>query len=760
MVSKRILTMKEIVEDYDKIWKCIPLDVTEYKPDYSKPIIIRKAEAVAQMCDTIGTPHMEGSRLAGLGSFVFAPPPGYLSEDELNELRSYPENVSEEIITALEEKIFCIAPYMPGHIAVSQEFILENGVNGMIRILEERLTDTTLDQKQKDFLYASIIEWKGCLRYAERYSEFYMEMAEKEENPELKAEYTAISKRIEKVPANPSESFAEALQSLWFVYRCLHMEDSSGHTFGSLDQVLYSYYRKDIDNGVLTQDDARDYFYDFWLKFCAAHSIFEKGGDPSMKAAFPFEVGEPSYRNGLFWSAGMYVATARHVDDGYPINVAGVDIDGNDLTNELSWMIIEAVRDLRTFSVKPVVKYSEKTNKDFMNLCYEILMDGRSLPSIAYDYNTREALRLEPDNHYTEEDLLKFCNIGCIETAIAGKSFIDAMNCFMNLPKIMQITVNNGYVGDRLVGLVLEEPEAFEDMKNNFSKQLEYFIGLYTQAQNGAAPFFNQYFMRPMSSTLMEGCIERAMLLDDGGCTYWCKSMNCCGIADVADSLMGLKQVVYDEKKVSLSALRNILNRDFEGNEAFRQYLINQVPKYGNGDKEVDMLAKFVVDEYCKYVSATKTFNGNYFRPGMYSFYGSAVNLSETTGSLPSGRKRGEVLSLNVAPEHGAVKNGLTAMLESVTTIDHLKGVNACPVDIQLTPDTPVAVLDTANKYLNENNALLLQVTVVNKEDLIEAQKTPEKYQDLVVRVSGFSARFVVLDKEVQNEIIMRDWTA
>ena len=754
MLAQRTLQIKEIVEDYDKVRECIPHEETPFTPDPGKPPVIRRAESVAAMCGHIGTPHMPGSRLAGLGSYLFTPPPVYLTEEERSAIRDYPKSCSSALMTALEEKIFCLVPYLPGHIAVDQTFILQNGVNGMIARLEKRLEDPGLNEYQKNFLEAAKIEWKGCLRYAERYSEYYQELSKREKDAALSREYAELSALIAKVPANPAETFVEALQSMWFVYRCLHMEDSSGHTFGRLDQILYPYYKRDIEQGVITREDARDYFHDFWLKFCAAHTLFEHSGEADYGLAG--EIGERSVRNGLYWPSNLYFITEKHVDDGYPINLSGLDEKGNDATNEISWMTIEALKELKTFSVKPVVKYTNKIAPDFLYACYELIMAGRALPSFAYDVNTQEALKMEPNNSYTKEDLLRASNIGCIEVAIPGRSYTDAMDCFMNLPKILRIAVDNGYVGDTLVGVKTEDPATFEEFQENFTRQLKYFINLYVEGQNKAVPFYNQYFMRPMSSTLIDDCIDKAQLLDDGGARFWSKAMNCCGIADVADSLVSVKKMVYEDEKLTFAELRDILQRDFDGYEQLRQYLVNCVPKYGNGDPDADEMAKFAVDKYCTLVSECRTFNGNVFRPGLYSFYGSVVNLGLATGALPSGRKSGAVFALNISPEHGALKSGMTAALESVTSFDHRQAVNACPVDLQLTPDTPVEILDTVTRYLDQQHALLLQVNVVNKDDLVKAQVHPERYQDLIVRVSGFSARFVMLDKAVQDEIIGR----
>lgn len=761
MISKRIEQIKSIISSEENVKKYIPVQTTPYTPDPAKPPVIRKAEAVAALFDHIDTPHMPGSRLAGLGSYLFTPPPAYFTEEDIKTIRDYPKQCDDALMVALEEKIFCLVPYLAGHLCIDQSFILKHGVHGMIARLRDRLQDQSLTAEQRDFLTASLIEWEAALRYELRYSKFYADLAEDENDPVLKEEYRTISHNIEKVPAGPAETFVEALQSLWFMYRCVHADDSSGHTFGRMDQLLYPFYQKDIALGRITKEDAKEYFYDFWLKFCAGHSIVEAGGDV-FELTGNNEDAQKGYSNGLFWTNGLatHIITKKHVDDGYPFEISGVDRFGKDATNEISWWVLDALNDLGTVSVKPVLKYSDAVNQDFVKACYRTIMSGKALPGIAFDYNMRDAMRAEPGAHYTEEDLMNISNIGCIELAVPGKSFTDAMNCFMNLPKILLIALNNGEYAGRLVGVKTEPAKSFQDVLNNYTKQLNYFIELYAKGQNDATPFFCKYYVRPLTSTLVEGCIEKAMLLDLGGSTYWTKTMSCCGIADVADSLMAVKQVVYDEGKLSLPELMDVCTKNYQNNELLRQYLINRVPKYGNDISAVDVLAKFVVDTFCDKVFTCRTFNGKIFRPALYSFYGSVVRCGEATMALPNGRKAGEIFSLNISPAHGAIHNGISAVLKSMTIFDHRKGVNACPVDVQLSPGTPIEIVDYIAKYLDKHNALLLQIGCVRHEDMVEAQKHPERYQDLLVRVSGFSARFVVLDKEVQDEIIQRSYWA
>lgn len=390
MVSERIAKIKQAISTQDHVKKYIPVQETPYTPDPAKPLVIRKAEGVAALFDYIDTPHMPGSRLAGVGSYLFTPPPVYFVEEDIQAIRDYPKSCSKELMIALEEKIFCLVPYLAGHLCVDQTYILKHGIRGMIRRLEERLQDETLVHEQSNFLLAAKIEWEAALRYEMRYSAFYKELANKETDPVLKEEYETISRNIGKVPAEPAETYVEALQSMWFMYRCVHADDSSGHTFGRLDQLLYPYYKRDVEKGLITKEDAKEYFYDFWLKFCAGHSIVEEGGDV-FELTGNGEEAKCDYENGLFWTNGLasHIITEKHVDDGYPFEISGVDMEGKDVTNEISWWALDALADLDAISVKPVLKYSDAVNKEYVKACCEMILTGKALPSIAFDYNMR-----------------------------------------------------------------------------------------------------------------------------------------------------------------------------------------------------------------------------------------------------------------------------------------------------------------------------------------------------------------------------------
>jgi formate C-acetyltransferase len=389
-----------------------------------------------------------------------------------------------------------------------------------------------------------------------------------------------------------------------------------------------------------------------------------------------------------------------------------------------------------------------------MQRVYELLSTGFGLPAISFHEPGTNGLRYY--GQFSEVDLLDHSHIGCVELGIPGCSYTDPMNAFINIPKILLITMNNGSCGSRRVGLDINPGRSWDHFIKAFYAQLEYFVGLYTSAMNDAGPFYSRYYYRPLVSALVKGCVEKAVPVDSGGAVYWNRAVNCTGFATTVDSLHAVKKLIYEEKRVTLEELRQILESDFEGAEDLRQYIRNRLAKFGNGDEEVDRLACELSAEYSKMVRARHTHVGTPYRPGIYSFYEPIKSMGKRTGATPDGRKKGEVLSLNCAPAHGAVKKGLSSVLRSATAIRHSLVDNASCLDVRLSGKTPPAVIKTIVDYLGRRDVLYVQFTVVDNHELMEAYERPADYQDLVVRVTGYSARFVVLPKDTQKEIIGR----
>jgi formate C-acetyltransferase len=453
------------------------------------------------------------------------------------------------------------------------------------------------------------------------------------------------------------------------------------------------------------------------------------------------------------------ISQTNHTDDGQALDIAGLDRNGNDATNAVSWLILEAEDELRTFEPKAVIKYTDKTDAHFMRKAAEILASGFGIPAITFHEAGAEGLR-QYDNYFKEEDIVNHSHIGCIEIGIPGKSYTDPMNAFINLPKILLITLNNGFYNGKKLGLVLQEPGNWNEFINNFYLQLDHFVKMYTETMNEADRFYASYFSRPLISVLVEGCIENAVPVDNGGSTYWNRAMNCTGFASLVDSLFAIRKTVFEEGEIQLGDINRMLEQNYEGEEDFRLKLQNRIPKFGNGIVEVDDLARELSSMYAEIVRKYKTSMGTTYRPGIYSFYESIKSMGKATGATPDGRRAGEVLSLNSAPYHGAIKSGLSDTLRSITAIEHSKFDNASCIDVQLSGKTTPEVIQYIIEYLAKRDVLYVQFNVVDRDKLIEAQKHPDAYQDLIVRVTGFSARFVVLSKGTQDEIIQRSYWA
>ncbi|MDI7246918.1 MAG: pyruvate formate lyase family protein [Bacillota bacterium] len=753
MLPQRIQKLRAIIMRLEEIKKYVPRQVITYEPDESKSPILRHAEAYAQVLSRVSVNHLPGELIVGNNLDKFSPRPGHLTESELRKIRDYPRQCPAELLAAMREEIFYLWAWSDGHILPGYEKVLKLGVSGVIDELLSRLEDPGLDGEQREFIEAALIEWNAVLSYVDRHYRHFLELALGAADPKGREYLLDLARICTRVPRNPASSFREALQSIWFTFIAAQFDDCSNHSLGRLDQYLYPYYSHDISTGVLDAEHARELFLEFWLKFNLGYRLQEM---ERIRVEGKGVGGALDVEDGLSWLV-LRAIDDTHPDIGQTIDICGLDENGEDATNELSWLIIDAVDELRTFEPKPVVKFTDKTNKDLLRKCYAINATGFGLPSFSFHEAGAKGLR-RYDGLFDEQDILNHSHIGCVEVGIPGKSYTDPMNAFINLPKVVLITLNNGYYNGSKVGLELKAADTWEEFSDNFYRQLRYFVSLYAAGMNECYPFYSQWFHRPLVSTLIDGCVEKAVPVDRGGAKYWVKGVNCTGFATAVDSLYSVKSVVFEQRKLSLDEFAELLAPDYADHEYLRQEIKNRIPKYGNGHAEVDSLAREVAERYCSVVRECRTFNGGRYRPGLYSFYGPVKTMGKVTGATPDGRKAGQVLSLNGAPSHGSIRNGLSGALESMTAVDHSQFDNAAAVDVQLSQGVPPEVIGYIVEYLSTKGILYVQFSVVSRDELVKAQRTPELYQDLVVRVTGFSARFVSLSKETQDEIINRSW--
>jgi pyruvate-formate lyase len=754
MLPEGIQRLKSIILDLDSISRYIPNQSIKYTPDPGKPAIIRKAEACVSVFNQASINHLPDERFAGNNSVKYAARPDHLTGAEWAEIGDYPAGVSEATLVAMEERMFYLWSFAEGHIVPNKEKVLKQGLLGVIAEIEARLEDPVLTGDQTDFLQSALIECRGALTYAQRHARHFAALSSRAETDEERQYYRELSDLCQKVPAHPAESFREALQSFLFAQFATQVDDVSNHSLGRVDQYLYPYYTHDIERGALTREEAKELLAEFWLKLNLNYKIQEEFGVDYSGHVVDFDTFDP--RDGRSW-LDLKAIDQIHFDDGQAMDIAGLDENGNDAVNDLSWLILEVQDELRTFEPKTNLKYTAKTDTAFMQKAYEILASGFGMPSIAYDEAAARGLR-SYDGLFAEEDIRDNSHIGCVEIGIPFKGYTDPMNAFLNLPKVVLVTLGNGRVDGRQVGLKLDDPADWMGFWDNFRQQLDYTVGLYTKAMNDCTPFYTKYLSRPLTSALIDGCVEKATPVDSGGSRYWVKGMNSTGFGTAVDSLYAVKKLVYEDRRLSLDEFREILARDYGGDEDFRLYIRNRVPKYGNGVPEVDELATALASVWSDSVRSRKTFNGNRYRPGIYSFYQPVITMGQGTGATPDGRNAGMVLSLNSAPSHGSMRNGLSGGLHSVSAIEHSKVDNASAVDVHLEGKAPPEVIGYIVDVLSKKDVTYSQFTVVDRDRLLDAMAHPEKHHDLVVRVTGFSARFVSLPKATQEEIVKRSF--
>jgi formate C-acetyltransferase len=509
MLSDRIKRLRSTILTLEDINKIIPQETIPFDPDGKKSPMLRHAEAVRVLFGNVSINHMPGERIAGNNTTKYSPRPNHLIEAEMEELKNYPGLVPEEVLTAMDEHIFYLWSFIQGHIIPDKEMVLKKGVKGIIKEIESRLVDASLDIDQKEFLEAALVECRAFLHYVKRHADHFKTLALTTYDKDEKKDLLGMAGVCSRVPADPASSFREALQSVWFSQIATQFDDCSNHSLGRLDQYLYPYYKKDIESGVLKVEEAKELFFEFWLKFNLGYKFQEKSGvkmgfkaeDPENKEIADCDNGEFDVfdsRDGYSWLV-LKAINQVHTDDGQTMDIAGPDQENNDATNELSWLILEAEDELRTFEPKSVIKYTDKTDGNFMKRAYKLLADGFGLPAITFHKAGVKGFE-SYGGRFKKEDIINHSHIGCIELGIPGKSYTDPMNAFINLPKILLTAVNNGYYNGKKIGIDTAASDNWKGLLNNFYKQLEYFVKLYTETMNKAGPFYAGYYARPLGA--------------------------------------------------------------------------------------------------------------------------------------------------------------------------------------------------------------------------------------------------------------------
>jgi formate C-acetyltransferase len=748
-----------------------------YSRTEGQPILLRRARALEEILNGVTVLIRDGELIVGCKTAVILGSPLYPEvacdwvENELDSIALRPEapfHVSEETKTLLRTQVFDywrgkqvynrIMEALPsevvhateqgvffhyylnrtiGHITVDYERVLQKGFLGLKADIEAEFGKINYEEpgclKKYHLLQAMSLSCDAAIRFAERYAELAEHLSLVESDPLRKAELIQISEICRRVPAHPARTFQEALQSFYFVHLILNLETNSYAIGpGRFDQYLYPYYKADLEAGRLSREQARELLACLWIKLNDL-TLVKEGG--TAKASNTY-------------------------NDFQNLNLAGQTADGRDASNDLSYLCLDVTGSLRLPQPQISVLISEKTPEKFLAEACKVVSLGFGMPAM---FNEDEKTLALLDKGKTLEDARQGCINGCVELVVQGKDMM-ASSGYFNMPKCLELALNNGVnplTGDQLGPQTgdLTTLTSFDKLLDAFHAQMVYGIDLKMIYDGIARQTYAEFCPVPFTSLLIDDCLKKGKDFYDGGARYNLPVLCGVGTGTMADSLAAIKKLVYEEKKVSLGDLVDILRSDFEGNPRLLQMLRNRAPKWGNGDDYVDTLAHNVVDMFICELKKHHNEQGVPYAANMIPTT-THIWFGDLTGATPDGRRSRMPVSEGISPVQGMDRNGPTAVIRSMARLDHAR----CCGTLLNMKFHPSAL--SGEQGLQDFAQLIrtyfklgghhVQFNVLSSETLKAAQQRPEDYQDLIVRVAGYSDYFVRLSRDLQNEIISR----
>jgi trans-4-hydroxy-L-proline dehydratase len=580
------------------------------------------------------------------------------------------------------------------------------------------------------------ISCDAVIVFAERHAELAVQLAEKEKDPLRKIELMKIADVCRRVPANAPRNFWEAIQMYWFVHLGTITELNGWDAMnpGHFDQHLAPFYEKEIAEGTLTRDGAKELISCFWIKV---------NNHPA-----PPKVGITARESGTY-------------NDFTNINLGGVKPDGSDGTSEVSYIMLEVVEELHILQPGSSVHISAKTPDKFLHAAARVIRQGHGYPSVFNpDVYILELLR----QGKTLQDAREGGCSGCIEVGAFGKEAY-LLTGYLNVPKILEVTLNNGMdpVTGKKAGTETGDPRtfsSFEELYNAFLKQLHFVVGLKMQVSNYIDRMFAKYAPAPFLSVVIDDCISRGRDYYDGGPRYNTSYIQCCGLGTVTDSLAALKKHVYGEKNYSLERLLNAVRNNFEGEEILRQTIMNRTPFFGNDDDYADAIAVQVYNDLIAAIDGKPNIKpGGRYHLNMLSTT-CHVYFGKVMGASPNGRLAGKSISDGTSPSHGADTKGPTAVIKSLAKLDHVKSggtlLNQRFMPSLLKKEEDVKKLGYLIRTYFTLGGHHIQFNIVDTATLLAAQACPEDYKDLMVRMAGYSDYFNDMNADLQQEVIER----
>ena len=605
------------------------------------------------------------------------------------------------------------------------------------RIDEAFETHMTVEKEQKVLYWRSlIIVMEAVIRYAHRNADVAEKLAYETDDPVRKAELMEMARICRKVPEYEPETFWEAIQHEWMMHVVMHIECNAHSTqLHRFDVWFYPYYKKDLEAGVIDREKGIELIEQLMLKI---DSLFFIADNYYAKA----NAGLPTWQN---------------------MHLGGYTADGEDACNELTEMALDAAHEMKLSNPPFILRYNKKTAPHIIRKACQMIQEGLANPAF---FSDEMAIKIVLNKGGTLEEARDWCTTGCVETMPGcGHSDGSPIGGYINMPKIFEITLHNGKdprTGLE-VGLKTGDPREFKDMDElveAYMKQLYYFADLHTYAVNATMSVQAHYLPCVYHSIFLDGCIENGKTIQEGGVNKQFNSLFMAGPATAADSINAVEFAVFKEKKMTMDELIQLCDSNFENNEDLRQYLINRAPKYGNDIEDVDQRIADIVEKLAHHYQSIKDCRGGRYSAGNMTQTHN-VPLGSYCGATPDGRLAGTPISDNASPMMGRDINGPTASANSVAKM-HIEHNHAGQLyntrfdPIAVSGENGINIIEGVFRNYCDNGGYHIQANVVNNDTLRAAQKDPESYRDLVVRVSGYLAYFTELDELVQQTIIDR----
>ena len=620
------------------------------------------------------------------------------------------------------------------HHTLGYDSVFRYGLKGLMRRAEERLL-TASTGKERGFLRSVISGNQSLIDVSLRFAREAERMLANESNPEIARRLERISVVAMRVPADPPATFYEALNTIIFLFHVVQAIEGNGiSVFGRPDRILLPYYRRDIENGDITREEAKDLI-----------GVFLAVSD----ARF-----------------GMETAHSRHVGTNSTVTIGGCDSNGALVFNEITEMVLEAHRELHLVDPKINARISSGHPPKYFQVLAEFINSGGN--SLAL-FNDDVVIAANTAMGKDERDCRLYVGGGCQENVLENTEVNSRATMYLNLMHVFLL----GFFPAKweFLAEVSDWPprtydtcDTFEEFYEAFLRNLESVVVAHIDERNRTEREGWRYNPCPLHSSTLDDCIEKGLDMMEGGARYSYGSVSLTGVGTLIDSLFAVREAVYDRALVSLSKMKRMLAQDFSGEEAFRLLLVNRIPKYGHDDESIRSFSSRVFADLARITSGMPNSRGGRYEASLFSFR-SFVGFGEKTGATPDGRKASEYLSPGMSPSLQSLgpKCNLSQLLSALEPLD----LSLYPVVAVLDAKLPAkrgghdskSVISVIKRFLTAGGSVL-QINCIDPEILAEAREHPELHRDLVVRVSGYSSYFHLLTEQIQDEIIARTETA